>query len=249
MHNFKILSVLLVLLITLAAGYYPFFKKRQLKKAWEFPLGESLAAGVFLGAALMHMLSDSADGFRAAGYHYPFAFLLAGIAFLVLLLLEHIGRELYEHKGESAPGFAILAVIMLSLHSFLTGAALGLTNSLSVGVVLMLAIIAHKWAASFSLSIHINKSSLSWQLGLMYFVIFAVMTPLGILFGSTITNHLKNVALLEPIFSALAAGTFLYLGTLHGLKQAVLVEKCCSLKRFCFVIIGFGIMALVAVVM
>jgi len=47
--------------------------------------------------------------------------------------------------------------------------------------------------------------------------------------------------------SALAAGTFLYLGTLHGLENATLVKPCCDLKRFYFVILGFGVMAVVAI--
>ncbi|MCP3680363.1 MAG: ZIP family metal transporter [Gammaproteobacteria bacterium] len=252
-HEFillKLLAIAIVIITTLSAGIYPFFKRIRTNKGYEFPLGEALASGVFLGAGLLHMLGDSAQSFISHHYDYPFAFLLAGITFLILLLFEHIGRELHEHNSDQQEGgaaFAILAMIMLSIHSFLAGAALGLSQSLSVLLVILLAIVAHKWAASFALAVQINKSPLKIRMGIILFTIFAIMTPLGIIFGEGLTEHLSEDSLVSTIFSALAAGTFLYLGTLHGLKQAVMVDKCCDLKRFFFVIIGFAIMAIVAI--
>lgn len=165
----------------------------------------------------------------------------------MLLLLEHLGREMYEHDGEGSKGFAILATVMLSIHSFLAGAALGVSQSLSIVIVILFALIAHKWAASFALAIHINKSKLSHRWGITLFFIFTLMVPLGIFYGNAITTQTQHHPLLEPIFSALAAGTLLYLGTLHGLKRAVMVEKCCNLKHFSFVIIGFATMAIIAI--
>lgn len=242
----KLLSIIIILLATLIGGAYPFFKRLTKEKSYDFPIGEALAAGVFLGAGLLHMLGDSAKSFDAMGYNYPWPFLLAGITFLVLLLLEHLGREIYQHQGANHAGFALLTVIMLSIHSFLEGAALGLSNSFAMLMIIFLAILAHKWAASFALAMQINKSSIKTRWGVLLFLIFAFMTPTGVIFGSNITQ--TNVSpLLEPIFTALAAGTFLYLGTLHGLSRAIMVQSCCNLKNFNFVVIGFTIMAIVAI--
>tara|TARA_B100000508_G_scaffold98072_1_gene76951 strand:+ start:706 stop:1446 length:741 start_codon:yes stop_codon:yes gene_type:complete len=240
-------SILLILIVTLAAGAYPFVKKIRSAKKLDFPIGESLASGVFLGAGLIHMLGDSAQGFIDAHVDYPFAFLIAGVSFLFLLLLEHIGREMYEHNGAQSSAFAVLTLVMLSVHSFLAGAALGFSSSFSVFLVILLAILAHKWAASFALAVQLNKSQLRIKTSIMLFIVFALMVPLGILFGDAVMHRLHNMPLLQPIFSALAAGTFLYLGTLHGLKRAVMVEKCCNLNRFKYVMIGFTIMAVVAI--
>lgn len=156
----KLLFAMLILITTVLAGWYPFKKRLKTKQHHDFPLGEALASGVFLGAGLVHMLGDSTRAFFIMNYRYPLAFILAGYSFLFFLLLEHIGRELYNNQNQNSPLFAITAVIMLSFHSFLEGAALGLSDNISVVILILIAIIAHKWAASFSLAVHINKSSL-----------------------------------------------------------------------------------------
>lgn len=246
MWSFKLFSLGLVLLLTVIAGLYPFVKKRQSQKNHDFPLAESLAVGVFLGAGLIHMLGDASQDFYQLGYQYPIAFLLSGATFLFFLLFEHIGRELYHHKGHHN-SFAIVAVIMLSVHSFLAGTALGITDTLSMTTIILLAILAHKWAASFALSVQINKSDFSLGMGTLLFGFFALMAPLGILFGTSAHEYLGHYPLIEPIFASLASGTFIYLGTLHGLERATLIKQCCNLKGFTLVILGFAIMAVVAI--
>jgi zinc transporter 1/2/3 len=240
----KLFFVVVILLTTLISGVYPFLKKIRIPNRLEFPIGDALSAGVFLGAGLLHMLNEATTRFLAQGYVYPIAFLLAGFVFLLLLLFEHIGREIYRHK---ATAFAILAMLMLSLHSFLAGAALGVSASFSVAIVIAIAILAHKWAAGFALSIQLSKSELTAQKGITLFIVFALMVPLGVIFGQALLLSVPHHQLIEPVFMALSAGTFLYLGTLHGLNRAVMIVNCCDLKQFNFVILGFAIMAVVAI--
>jgi len=259
----KIASAVVVFLVTILAGVYP-FRRAIKRRSFEFPVVEALASGVFLGAGLLHMLGSSSAQWTALGVTYPMAFLLAGGMFLLLLLMEHIGREIYERTHQSSkptcshqateqhycPGdnnLAVLAVVMLSIHSFLAGEALGLSGTFLVSVMIVIAILAHKWAASMALAIQINKSTLSVKTRVLLFLLFAVMSPLGILMG----HHLRSMgdvhAYIQPICISLAAGTFIYLGTLHGLKQSVMVAKCCDIWRFNYVLLGFGLMAVVAV--
>ena len=73
------------------------------------------------------------------------------------------------------------------------------------------------------------------------------MTPLGIVLGDLVNQATDSYHLLTPIFSALAAGTFLYIGTLHGLRRATMIERCCNMREFSFMILGFAIMAVVAI--
>lgn len=246
--SIKFAFALGVFMTTIIAGAYPF--KRSLHESnvagFDFPLGESLACGVFLGAGLLHMLYESSEYFRQQGFHYPVASLIAGSMFIAFLWLEHVGRELYHHKDQENSAFALIAMFMLSIHSLFAGSALGLTSDYRMSLVLFFAIIAHKWAASFAFAVYLTRSNLKRRSAYLCFAFFAFMTPLGVLLGSAMILHLSEHTLLVPVFSALAAGTFLYLGTLHGLEKGVLIKQCCDLKNFSFVVVGFAIMAIVA---
>jgi len=248
LNLFFALSALAMILI---AGYFPF--KKRLSQAEqthaEFPLGETLGTGVFLGAALLHMLPESQALFIKHGYHYPFALLITGVVFLLFLWFEHLGKELYHHHDNHTthPAFAIVAWIMLSIHSFVLGTALGLSQDYSMQIMLFLAIIAHKWAESFAIAVQLNKSTLSPKIAITLFLSFAFMTPLGIGIGWYVGRDVSTHSFIDPLLMAISAGTFLYLGTLHGLERCVMVQRCCNLRDFSFVIVGFLLMAAVAV--
>lgn len=242
----KLFFALSILSVILLAGWYPFKKRLRQDEHFDFPIGETLATGVFLGAALLHMMPESNALFNSMGYHYPFAFLITGGIFLLFLWLEHIGKELYHHHDSTHPAFAILAWLMLSIHSLVLGTALGFSKDYSLVIMLFLAIITHKWAESFAIAVQLNKSSLTTKNSIIFFLIFALMTPLGIFIGWYFGHGVETNSLFDPILIAVSAGTFLYLGTLHGLERCVMVERCCNLRDFSFVIIGFLLMASVA---
>jgi zinc transporter ZupT len=241
--SIKVFSALSIFVIILLAGWYP-FKKRE--EHLDFAFGETLATGVFLGAALLHMLPEAHSKFQALGFHYPYAFIITGLVFLLFLWFEHLGKELYHHGDANHPAFALLAWLMLSFHSLVIASALGYSQEYAVLVMLYLAIITHKWAESFAIAIQLSKSSLSPWVAKSLFILFAFMTPLGVFIGWYFNAEVNTNSIFDPILMSLSAGTFLYLGTLHGLERCVLVEKCCNLRDFSFVIIGFLIMALVA---
>lgn len=246
LSTLKLLSIILVFAVALLAGGYPFFLKR-LGTMRDFATGQALASGVFLGSSLMHMLADANADFNALHYTYPIAYAIAGGMVLVFLALEHIGREMSDHDHANSCGFAVIATLMLSIHSLFAGAALGLSGHVGVVITLLLAILAHKWAASFALATQINRSHLTTKMSMTLFLVFAIMTPLGIFGGDLIATTLSTHSLIQPIFNAIAAGTFLYLGTLHGLSRSFMIDRCCGLKNFLFVILGFTLMAVVAI--
>lgn len=245
-ENLKPIFALSIFLITLAAGWYP-FKKRGLKEDHvDFPIGETLATGIFLGAAFLHMLPEANNLFHEMGYRYPFAFVITGVVFLIFLWFEHLSQELYRHHDKQHPSFAILVWVVLSIHSIMLGTALGFSHHDSIIIMLFLAIITHKWAESFAIAVQLNKSSLKTGYRTALFLSFAVMTPLGMMIGSYTGSKLSTNSLLDPIIIAASAGTLLYLGTLHGLERCVMLERCCNLRHFSFVILGFTLMASVA---
>lgn len=246
-NSLKIIFGILIFIVILLAGWYPFKKRSADNHHHDFPIGETLATGVFLGAALLHMLPEANYLFTQLGYHYPFAFIITGAVFLLFLWFEHLGKELYQHHSTEHPAFALLAWAMLSIHSIMLGAALGLAQYHAMIIMLFLAIITHKWAESFAIAVQLNKSSLSRRNSLLFFLLFSLMTPIGIYFGWYFGHGIETHSIFDPILIAASAGTFLYLGTLHGLEQCVMVERCCNLRDFSFVIIGFLLMASVAI--
>ncbi len=242
----KLFFALSIFIISLAAGWYPFKKRRLGEHHHDMPIAETLATGVFLGAAFMHLLPESNQLFVEAGYHYPLAFIIAGGVFLFFLWFEHVGQELYRHRDAKHPYFALVAWLMLSIHSIMIGTALGFSQHQSLMIMLFLAVIAHKWAESFAIAMQLNKTSLSHKSCYLLFFLFCLMTPLGMLFGSYSNLNVGSQSLIAPVLMAASAGTFLYLGTLHGLDRCVMLKRCCNLRDFSFVIIGFLLMAGVA---
>jgi zinc transporter ZupT len=245
--SLKILFGLIIYGVIILAGWYPFRKRIRDGRHIDFPIGETLATGVFLGAALLHMLPESTTLFTDLGYQYPFSFIITGAVFLIFLWFEHLGKELYHHHSAKHPAFALVAWAMLSIHSIMLGAALGLAHYHSMIIMLFLAIITHKWAESFAIAVQLNKSSLSTKASLFFFLLFSLMTPCGIYLGWYFGHGLETRSVFDPILLSASAGTFLYLGTLHGLERCVMVERCCNLRDFSFVIVGFLMMATVAV--
>lgn len=74
-ESIKMLSAIVIFLIAIIAGAYPFIRKFRSAKYAGLPIGEALAAGVFLGAGLIHMLGSSAKQFTAQGISCPWPFL------------------------------------------------------------------------------------------------------------------------------------------------------------------------------
>jgi hypothetical protein len=246
MYNFNIISAVLIFFVAVIFGIFPFIKKATNPEGCNFPIGEALASGVFLGAGLIHMLGDSANDFFSLKVDYPYPFMIAGVTVLFFLWMEHIGGSLAKNYKGNLSFMAIMTTVMLSIHSFLAGAALGVSPELSVAIIVLLAIIAHKWAASLALSIVINKSNLKFFIRFILFFGFVLMAPLGVLFGAGIQAYVTN-PYIEPTITSIAAGTFIYMGTLHGLERSILIKDCCNTKEYTFVIIGFALMAIVAI--
>lgn len=239
--HLNILFALAVLFLVLSSGALPFIKKKKDSHHHDFSYAETIATGIFLGAALMHIMPESNQLFIQQGIHYPLGYLLAGLTFLFFLWLEHLSKELYQNQI-SQHAFIGVAWIMLSVHSFFEGSALGLSSDLSVVIVLFIAIVSHKWAEGFAMAVQLAKSHVNFKSSFLLFCMYAMMTPVGILLGYYFQK--PSDQLYSPICMAISAGTFLYFGTLHGLERCVLVKQCCDLKHFSYVILGFLLMAI-----
>jgi zinc transporter 1/2/3 len=258
----KLLLSLAVLAAGALGGALP-LRQRQAPTSGRFlSAGNAFAAGVFLGAGLIHMLPDSARAWDALGWDYPMAFLLASCGFVLMLLFEHVLLPDHAHEAMHAPSderfsplhehgrgdlgaYAVLTA--LSVHSFVAGLALGATPELAGALVIFLAIVAHKSTAGFALGVSLVRSQMSprrtWEL----LGLFSVATPLGILIGAGLDEAMEGPTQLglEATFLALAAGTFAYVATLDILRDEF-IEPGGRWSKWLLVSAGTALMALLA---
>jgi solute carrier family 39 (zinc transporter), member 1/2/3 len=243
----KLTLTLVVVLISLLAGRAAFNANRGDRDHPWLGMAESFGAGVFLAAGLVHMLGDADSTFVAQGVDYPFAPMICGAVLMLLLWVEHVGHSFADRSIGGSHILPITAVVMLGLHSLLMGAAFGITTSLSVAIAVFIAVIAHKGAASFALGLELSRSGMSYSRQWQFYLFFVAMFPLGVALGQYVGHMTGSHPLVEATFSAIAAGTFLFFGTLHGLSRSPMIAKCCNAKEFMGAVVGFGLMALVAI--
>jgi zinc transporter 1/2/3 len=259
----KLMFMLAVLVAGALGGALPLRASGELRTGRFLGLGNATAAGVFLGAGLIHMLPDADETWRSLGFDYPMAFALATLAFVLMLLFEHVllpdsahqamhapSNELFSHViAHSHGGFEAYAVLTaLSVHSFLAGAALGAQAQLAGAVVIFTAIMVHKSMAGFALGVSLVRSGLtsrrSWQL----LGLFSVMTPLGVVLGASLGESLQGRAqqIAQASLQALGAGTFAYVATMDILRDELLVPGGRG-SKWLLVFCGAGSMALLAI--
>lgn len=243
----------IILLIAFVGGYYPFAKPEQVRSDGGFPRGEAFSSGVFLALSLTMLLPSSFHIFQQElpELNYPIGSVIAILAFLGLLAMEHmtmhsIGRERIRTENERLPArIPLIMTTMIALPSFFLGTTLGLSDD-TASTLIFIAIILHKGTAAFALMLTMVRSTLSRTQTITLFTIFALSTPLGIILGGFIHNDLSaSTALIKAIVLSLGAGTFLYMGTLHEMKHASLIEHCCKRNCFLAMVAGLFITALV----
>lgn len=245
--------LVVILLCAFAGGYLPLARPDQARGPQGFPNGEAFSSGVFLALALTMLLPSSFAVFRQVlpDLEYPIASVIAILAFLVLLALEHLMGHLVGHTLSAETSVRIPAIIplimasMIAAPSFFLGVALGVSDPLAAALIFV-AIVLHKGTAAFALALSMSRSTLSRRQALLLFSLFALSTPLGIVAGGVAREYFTGSALIaKGTVLALGAGTFLYMGTLHEMKHASLIEHCCKPRCFIWMLAGLVITALV----
>jgi len=239
--GFQILSIILILGVTIGGGALPILRLRS-GHLGGFQLGSAFAAGVFLALSMLIMLPNGMQLFHKTlpDVHYPLGAFTALLAFVFLLMLEHVTSPLSERDDDTrqptTPILPVVMTVMIGIPSFLLGTALGISDMPEAAIILV-AILAHKGSAGFALALAMMRSRLKyWQVIVLYLA-FAFATPLGIVFGEELHVYLsgETANLIKAIVLSLAAGVFLFMGTLHEQKHAPLIINCCTPA-------GFGLM-------
>jgi zinc transporter 1/2/3 len=247
---YKIFASLLIFIVSLVAVIYPIRARVYPSHNRILELGDAFASGIFLGAALFHMLPDAIANFSEImpTIHYPLAESFCAAGFLLLLFLERLSHFSSAEKSEHHHSLPYMLAIILVIHSLIEGAALGVNPTFETASVIFIAIIAHKGSESFALAMILNRSHLSLKAIITTVLIFSLMTPLGVGLGTTLTSvlHTQNGTLMTAAFNAFAAGTFLYMSTLHHINHHHRANEAESLLEFVFLVVGLIIMAAIA---
>ena len=248
--------LVLILLIAFAGGYFPFAKPGQVRTNGGFPRGEAFSSGVFLALSLTMLLPSAFHIFQKQlpEINYPIGSAIAIIAFLCLLAMEHMtihsiagARSEVDHERLPAR-IPLVMTTMIALPSFFLGTTLGMSDNTGATLV-FIAVILHKGTAAFALMLTMVRSTLSRTQTVILFTLFALSTPVGIIFGGFVHNELTaSTILIKATVLALGAGTFLYMGTLHEMKHASLIEHCGKRNCFLAMVAGLLITALVRLV-
>jgi len=114
----------------------------------------------------------------------------------------------------------ILALV-LSIHSFIEGLALGVQPSVSETIVLLIAIASHKWIEAFAFGASFVKQEVTLRRWVGILLVYSLATPAGITIGLFLSNYLTGdiASIIEGTLEAIAAGTFLYVAIMDILKD------------------------------
>ena len=192
----------------------------------------SFSAGVMLGAAFFHLLPEAveeggADVMPAALGGFLLLYLLERFVLIHVCAEPAVNAQLsqrcvddqgdhHDHGHGTGTGcevhtLGIAAWIGMSVHTMVDGFVLGAANSTpNVGLLVFVAIVAHKIPSSFSLSASLRAEGHGRRRALVMNVLFALMVPVGAVLY-LVLRDLVHAQRFTAYALAGSAGTFLHL--------------------------------------
>ncbi len=125
-----------------------------------------------------------------------------------------------EKKKEGFKGLLepIIVLCAIGFHGLFAGISIGIGENLNDTLIIIIAILAHKWAAALSLGVTFVKLFVPSKQFYILMTIFALITPVGTVIGLIVKQSSNE--LVEAIFLSVSSGTFFYLS-----MSEILVEE------------------------
>ncbi len=261
MLGFKLWLALAILAAGALGGAIPLLQHRTDGSARWLRFGDAFAAGVILGAGLIHLLPEAVELGGELAWSGSVVYAAAAGGFLLMLLCEHVLLPERAHEMVHAPSserFALLppngaagltaysVLVALSAHSFFAGLALGAEPEFAGAVVLAFAILIHKSLGGFALGASLVRHPMPPRRAWGLLSVFATATPVGIAVGAGLGASVEGTTreAFATSFLALAAGTFAYVAIVDILREEHESEH--RLTRWLVASAGTAVMAALA---
>ena len=210
MKNYMLFSLFSISLIV---GAFPilFFENNKFKNYICYC--KAITSGLFISIGLVHFLPGAIEAYKKTHPHSGAVILIiCALTTFLMQIIEHTGKKIYI-AYDKIHWISYFLLLILSVHSISEGIALGIEQNPKYVITIFLAILFHKGAETFSLLTNIVTHNIPKSKCYIILVFFALMTPIGIIFGSyvmTLSLNANNLSII-PYVNAIAAGTFIYM--------------------------------------
>ena len=136
---------------------------------------------------------------------------------------KQINNEIKKEDKKEKVGFKgllqpIIVLCAIGFHGLFAGISIGIGEKLNDTLIIIIAILAHKWAAALSLGVTFIKLFVPNKQFYILIIIFALITPVGTVIGLIVKQSSNEFV--EAIFLSVSSGTFFYLS-----MSEILVEE------------------------
>mmetsp|Transcript_58032 Transcript_58032/g.127229 ORF Transcript_58032/g.127229 Transcript_58032/m.127229 type:complete len:698 (-) Transcript_58032:509-2602(-) len=123
----------------------------------------------------------------------------------------------HHHIPDTTGTGAVLLLASLSVHSVFEGIVIGTAETVSTVWILAFIVVAHKWAAAFSIASRLPAEQKKKRFALVLLAFFCLASPLGTLLGWVIDTMAEDsegqaALFVEVTLNCVAVGTLLYIG-------------------------------------
>ncbi|HEX9162290.1 MAG TPA: ZIP family metal transporter [Thermoanaerobaculia bacterium] len=194
-------------LMTLAGGAFAFRYQKYLLYIMAY------SSGVLIGVAFLDLMPEIVGLARETGTDIRSLMVMVIFGFVAIFLLEKL-TIIHGEKQHDAPGHhhnvGLVGAIGLSFHSFLDGLAIGVgfQAGSEVGVIILLAVVAHDFADGLNtVTFMLASRNSAWRTGTLL-AIDAIAPVVGALTANLLRIEPRVLAFQLSFF----AGFLLYLG-------------------------------------
>lgn len=205
----------------------------------------TLSCGVFLGAVFSHLLPEIGEQ-AAEGRSYLWLVVLAGVLGVYIIEAMMV-RGPHKSDVHQHTLVSYAAMVGLCVHSLAEGVGMaGALDDEHLAWPMVISVLSHKGPAAFSLATIFVLAEFSRRRILLMILAFSAATPIGMLLGGLAIHEFTEGS--SPIFTALAAGTFLFV-VLCELLPEVFHHHVDIGKKVIVLLVGVGLMLLLHLVL